>query len=219
MTPPSRCSPTSRASSTITSSSSSRRSPIRRSIVSSRRDHHLLRDPPRLRGQPAQTRNPPRAVSVELKYPILTNEEFAKIRRTDLPRPQDRRAPDSLPRRPRREGPGEVDGRTLHDGPAATSRKTRANVLILSDRGVTKEFAPIPALLAVAGLHHYLIREGLRTRVSLVIETGDAREGAHFSLLIGYGASAINPLRRLRVDRTASFRKVCSPALTTRKPA
>ncbi|PYK60887.1 MAG: glutamate synthase large subunit [Verrucomicrobia bacterium] len=67
------------------------------------------------------------------------------------------------------------------------------NVLILSDRGVTKDYAPIPSLLAVAGLHHYLIREGLRTRVSLVLETGDAREVHHFSLLIGYGCSAINP--------------------------
>ncbi|HET7536366.1 MAG TPA: glutamate synthase large subunit, partial [Candidatus Didemnitutus sp.] len=67
------------------------------------------------------------------------------------------------------------------------------NVIILSDRGVTKEYAPIPALLAVAGLHHYLIREGLRTRISLVIETGDAREVHHFSLPIGYGCSAINP--------------------------
>src|SRR5687767_11044769 len=67
------------------------------------------------------------------------------------------------------------------------------NVLILSDRGVNREFAPIPALLAVAGLHHYLIREGLRTRVSLVLETGEAREVHHFALLIGYGVSAINP--------------------------
>ena len=67
------------------------------------------------------------------------------------------------------------------------------NVLILSDRGVKQEFAPIPALLAVAGLHHYLIREGLRTRVSLVLETGEAREVHHFALLIGYGVSAINP--------------------------
>ena len=67
------------------------------------------------------------------------------------------------------------------------------NVIVLSDRGVNKEFAPIPALLAVAGLHHYLIREGLRTRVSLVLETGEAREVHHFSLLIGYGVSAINP--------------------------
>src|ERR1044071_3902099 len=67
------------------------------------------------------------------------------------------------------------------------------NVLILSDRGVSREFAPIPSLLAVAGLHHYLIREGLRTRVGLVLETGDAREVHHFALLIGYGCSAINP--------------------------
>ena len=67
------------------------------------------------------------------------------------------------------------------------------NVIILSDRGVNREFAPIPALLAIAGLHHYLIREGLRTRVSLVLETGEAREVHHFALLIGYGCSAINP--------------------------
>ena len=67
------------------------------------------------------------------------------------------------------------------------------NVLILSDRGVNRDFAPVPALLAIAGLHHYLIREGLRTRVSLVLETGEAREVHHFSLLIGYGCSAINP--------------------------
>ena len=67
------------------------------------------------------------------------------------------------------------------------------NVIVLSDRGVNKEFAPIPALLAVAGLHHFLIREGLRTRVSLVLETGEPREVHHFSLLIGYGVSAINP--------------------------
>ncbi len=67
------------------------------------------------------------------------------------------------------------------------------NVLILSDRGVNREYAAIPSLLAVSSLHHYLVREGLRTRVSLVIETGEAREVHHFALLIGYGASAVNP--------------------------
>ncbi len=51
----------------------------------------------------------------------------------------------------------------------------------------------MPALLAVAGLHHHLIREGLRTRVGLVLETGEPREVHHFALLIGYGCSAINP--------------------------
>src|SRR5690606_31350898 len=67
------------------------------------------------------------------------------------------------------------------------------NTLILREPRGTLEFAPIPALLAVAGLHHYLIREGLRTRASLVVETGEAREVHHFALLIGYGASVINP--------------------------
>jgi glutamate synthase (ferredoxin) len=63
----------------------------------------------------------------------------------------------------------------------------------LSDRGVDVELAAIPALLAVAGVHHHLIREGTRTRVGLVLESGEPREVHHFSLLIGYGAGAINP--------------------------
>ncbi len=67
------------------------------------------------------------------------------------------------------------------------------NILILSDRGADAEKAPIPSLLAVAGLHNHLVREQKRTRVGLVVESGDAREAHHFALLIGYGASAINP--------------------------
>ncbi|HWF99539.1 MAG TPA: glutamate synthase large subunit, partial [Steroidobacteraceae bacterium] len=67
------------------------------------------------------------------------------------------------------------------------------NILILSDRGVSREFAAVPALLAVSALHHYLIREGLRTRVSLALETGEAREVHHFALLIGFGCSVVNP--------------------------
>src|SRR5436309_3020623 len=67
------------------------------------------------------------------------------------------------------------------------------NVVVLSDRGVNKEWAPIPSLLAVAGVHHHLIREGTRTQVGLVLESGEPREVHHFSLLIGYGCGAINP--------------------------
>jgi glutamate synthase (ferredoxin) len=58
---------------------------------------------------------------------------------------------------------------------------------------VSREFAAVPALLAVSALHHYLIREGLRTRVSLALESGEAREVHHFALLIGYGCSVVNP--------------------------
>ena len=67
------------------------------------------------------------------------------------------------------------------------------NILVLSDRGISKELAPIPALLAVAGLHHHLIRSGTRTKVGLVLESGEPREVHHFALLIGYGCTAINP--------------------------
>src|SRR5438270_13297275 len=67
------------------------------------------------------------------------------------------------------------------------------SILILSDRGVDQDHAPIPSLLATAAVHHHLIREGTRTQAGLVIETGEAREVHHFCLLIGYGAGAINP--------------------------
>ncbi len=68
-----------------------------------------------------------------------------------------------------------------------------AKVLILSDRGVDAANAPIPMLLAVAGVHNHLVREKLRTQVGLIVETADTREVHHYALLIGYGAGAINP--------------------------
>ena len=129
---------------------------------------------------------------VELKWPILTNEEFAKIRRTDLPGLKMGVLP-ILFRTARGEKGLAKSMEELFIMSRRMIEEDEVNVLILSDRGVTKDYAPIPALIAVAGLHHYLIREGLRTRVSMVIETGEAREVHHFSLLIGYGASAINP--------------------------
>ncbi len=67
------------------------------------------------------------------------------------------------------------------------------NILILSDRAAGEKDVPIPALLACAGLHHHLIRRGTRTKVSVVLETGEAREMHHFACLIGYGANAVNP--------------------------
>jgi glutamate synthase domain-containing protein 2/glutamate synthase domain-containing protein 3 len=67
------------------------------------------------------------------------------------------------------------------------------NILILSDRAVSPERAAIPSLLAVAGVHHHLVREGTRLQTGLVLESGEPREVHHFATLIGYGASAINP--------------------------
>ncbi len=66
-------------------------------------------------------------------------------------------------------------------------------LLILSDRGVNKDWLPIPILLVCSGLHHYLIQKGTLNRVSLIAETGEARDMHHFALLIGYGVHAVNP--------------------------
>jgi glutamate synthase (ferredoxin) len=129
---------------------------------------------------------------LELKWPIITNEEFAKVRRMDLPGLRVGVLPILF--RVSRGEKGLVKSlEELRFMARRLIEEEECNVLILSDRGVNKEFAPVPALMAVAGLHHYLIREGLRTRVSLVLETGEAREVHHFSLLIGYGVSVINP--------------------------
>src|SRR5690606_7765016 len=67
------------------------------------------------------------------------------------------------------------------------------HLFILSDRGIDRNHAAIPALLAVSALHHHLIRSGTRTKVSLLLESGEPREVHHFALLIGYGADAVNP--------------------------
>ena len=68
-----------------------------------------------------------------------------------------------------------------------------ANLIVLSDRHSTAALAPIPSLLVTAAVHHHLVRERTRTKVGLVVETGDAREVHHVALLIGYGAAAVNP--------------------------
>jgi glutamate synthase domain-containing protein 2/glutamate synthase domain-containing protein 1/glutamate synthase domain-containing protein 3 len=129
---------------------------------------------------------------LELKWPIMTNEEFARVRRMDLPGLRVGVLPILF--RVSRGEKGLVKSmEELRLMARRLIEEEEVNVIVLSDRGVNKDFAPIPALMAVAGLHHYLIREGLRTRASLVLETGEAREVHHFALLIGYGVSAVNP--------------------------
>jgi glutamate synthase domain-containing protein 2/glutamate synthase domain-containing protein 1/glutamate synthase domain-containing protein 3 len=129
---------------------------------------------------------------VELKWPVLTNEEFAKLKRMNVPGLKVGVLPILF-----KVTRGEKGVAKSIEELCAMARRMieedEINVIILSDRGVNKDYAPVPSLLAIAGLHHYLIREGLRTRASLVLETGEAREVHHFSLLIGYGCSAINP--------------------------
>ena len=85
---------------------------------------------------------------------------------------------------------------------AAGAVRGGASILVLSDRDTDADRAPIPALLAAAGVHHHLIRAGLRTRCGLVIESGEPREVHHFCCLLAYGAGAINPYLAFETIRT-----------------
>ena len=128
---------------------------------------------------------------LELEHPIVTNQVLEQLRQSDLPNFRGttlstlfaaNRGPEALDQRLQelfKEAEAAVDaGRTI---------------LVLSDRGVCAEKAPIPALLALSAIHHHLIRTGKRSQCSLIVETGEAREVQHFALLLGYGATAINP--------------------------
>jgi glutamate synthase (ferredoxin) len=128
---------------------------------------------------------------IELESPILTNEELAKLKHVA----QEHFKAVTLPILFKINHGGAGLEKGLEDLFARASQAIRegVNIIILSDRGMTRDLAPIPALLAVSGLHHHLIREGTRTRVGLVLESGEPREVHHFALLISYGVSAINP--------------------------
>jgi glutamate synthase (ferredoxin) len=137
---------------------------------------------------------PGSARQVKLKTPILTNEELAKLRRLDGTGPGGFGSTTLSILYPVKEGAPGLE-RAMDEVCRQASMAIAAghDFLILSDRGVDREQAPIPALLAVAGLHHHLIRAGTRTKVGLVLESGEPREVHHFALLIGYGAGAVNP--------------------------
>ena len=128
---------------------------------------------------------------IRLEQPILTNEELEKLRQVNRPGFRAATIPILFKAADGEKGLEAaleemfaIADQAVEDG---------ANILILSDRGVSAELAPIPALLATAGLHHHLIRTGTRGRTGLVLESGEPREVHHFALLIGYGCSAINP--------------------------
>ncbi|HRY29311.1 MAG TPA: glutamate synthase central domain-containing protein, partial [Elusimicrobiota bacterium] len=131
---------------------------------------------------------------IHLQTPVLTNEELERIRGARRPGFQAATVPMLFSPSGNGDG-GRALEKALEDFFKDADRAVAggANILILSDRGVDAAHAPIPALLAVAGLHHHLIRQGLRTRVGLVVESGEPREVHHVALLIGYGASAVNP--------------------------
>ena len=128
---------------------------------------------------------------ITVTYPVISNEEVAKLRHVN--REGFRTTTLQMLYDPAEDGPGlERAMEGLCRG-ASRAVAEGCTILILSDRGVDQTHAPIPSLLATAGVHHHLVREGTRTRCALVLESGDAREVHHCALLLGYGAGAVNP--------------------------
>ncbi len=128
---------------------------------------------------------------IKITYPILDNDQVAKLRH--IRAPGFRSATLQMLFDPAADGPGLAHAMEALSAQAEAAVRDGVNILLLSDRGVTRDLAPIPSLLATAGVHHHLVRQGLRTRCALVVEAGDAREVHHVSLLLGYGAGAVNP--------------------------
>ena len=155
---------------------------------------------------------PEHARMLVLRTPILTNDDLARLRSA---------------------GASEFNSATIEtlfdvsEGPsglsaavdriceeAETAVREGSAVIILSDRGVSAEKAPVPCLLAAAAVNHHLVRKGLRTLTSIVVESGEAREVMHFSLLLGYGASAINPYLAMETIATLVEEKQLPKAMT-----
>jgi glutamate synthase domain-containing protein 2/glutamate synthase domain-containing protein 1/glutamate synthase domain-containing protein 3 len=134
---------------------------------------------------------PKHAHLVKLKYPVISNEDLEKLREISAGDLRAATLPMLFNVSDGEEGMKSALEELMQK--AADAVRDGASILILSDRGVDADHAPIPALLATSAVHHHLIREGTRTQCGLVIETGEARESHHFCLLIGYGAGAINP--------------------------
>jgi glutamate synthase (NADPH/NADH) large chain len=141
---------------------------------------------------------------LKLAHPILTNIELEKLRRVSTGDLLAITLPALF-----RVGEG-ADGlkRALDElcQRASLAGKAGYTLLIISDRGVNKDYAPIPSLLALAAVHNLLVKEETRTQVALITESGEPREVMHFALLSGYGASAINPYLALETIESLSRR-------------
>jgi glutamate synthase (NADPH) large chain len=128
---------------------------------------------------------------IKIKYPVIDNDQVAKLRHLYYPGFRSLTLPMVFD--PRKDGPGLEWAMADLKRRASDALAAGYNILILSDRAVDRDHAPIPSLLATAGVHHHLVREGTRTRCALIVESGDAREVHHCALLLGYGAGVVNP--------------------------
>ncbi len=164
--------------------------------------------------------------TLKLPHPIIGNRNLEKLRRvshgdflaTTLPTLFPVSAANPRPGR----ATGSLDEYAANLERALDSLCRRASLaiqsgytlLILSDRGLDRDYAPIPSLLALTAVHNHLVREETRTQVALIIESGEPREIMHFALLIGYGASAVNPYLAIETLEDMAVRGLLPDGLT-----
>ena len=154
---------------------------------------------------------------LKLPHPILTSEDMMRLRKG--------RKPDIVTRDIDILMPACADGPALEQALVAVFAKAEraitegATLLVLTDTRMDSGQAPIPVLLATAGLHHHLIRRGLRTRVGLVVESGEVREVMHFALLVGYGANAVCPHLAMATVRSLAEEGLLEQPLSTEDAA
>jgi glutamate synthase domain-containing protein 2/glutamate synthase domain-containing protein 1/glutamate synthase domain-containing protein 3 len=150
--------------------------------------------------------------TLKLPHPILTNRDLEKLRRVSR---GDFLATTLSALFPVAEGEQGLE-RALTGlcRRASLAIRNGYTILIISDRGVDPSYAPIPSLLAMTAVHNHLVRECLRTQVALIVESGEPREIMHYALLIGYGASAVNPYLAIETLEDMALRERLPQGIT-----
>ncbi|HEY3839355.1 MAG TPA: glutamate synthase large subunit, partial [Bryobacteraceae bacterium] len=159
--------------------------------------------------------SPEHCHTLRLEHPILTNRDLEKLRRVSTADLLTSTLPALFPVK---DGPSGLE-RAL-DGlcrRASLAVESGYTLIILSDRGVNEHYAPIPSLLALTAVHNHLVREKTRTQVALIIESGEPREVMHYALLIGYGASAVNPYLAIESIEDMYLRGLLPDGITPEK--
>jgi glutamate synthase (NADPH/NADH) large chain len=149
---------------------------------------------------------------LKLPHPVLTPQDMSRIQRANHP--------DLTTRDIDMLFPANSDGNAMKAALDVIFEKSKraiedgVKLLLLTDRNVSEKEAPMPSLLAVSGLNHYLINHGLRTNAGIIVETGEAREVMHFALLVGYGADAICPYIAFSTIREMANEKLFDREIT-----
>jgi len=158
---------------------------------------------------------PQQARLIKLKHPILSNEDLERLRSLKLKDFSSVTLQMGFPAGSGADGLEEALEQMCRA--AASSVNNGYQLIILSDRNLAKNLVPVPALLAVSAVNQYLTAQGLRSAAGLIVETAEAREVHHLALLLGFGATAVNPYLAFEIAADMAQRKILDPNVTVTK--